>query len=716
MIEAVTWIALMATGTQTAVKGPSVENVSQDRPWVVGIDVGGTFTDIVALDLVVGEVRDGKVLTTPEQEIGVLEAIRQIGIEPGQIGELVHGHTVGINAVLSRVGAKTALLATDGHRDLLDIGRMNREFGPQFYDPTWVRPHQARPIVPRHLRIGVPERMSSDGDVVRALDSRAVREAAEQLKVEGVESVGICFVNAYNNPVHEQRAAEIVREVLPEAYVQTSSLYSVTKEHERTTTVALDAYVGPAVTHYLQRLRGVLADAGFEGLLWIMTMNGGVATVEHAAKAPVFQLVSGPVGGVAGAVRLAQSGGPANLLTMDVGGTSTDVASVVSAATPLTDLWTLEQGLTMTMPLVDVGSVGSGAGSIISMDSLGALRVGPASAGSTPGPACYGRGGSEPTLTDACVALGILQPDLFAGGSMTLDAGLAHKALSTAGDSLGLDAIGLASAAYAVACEDMAAKIRSVSVYRGMDLRDFALLPFGAAGPMLANQVAEILGVDTIVVPYSPGQFSALGLLGSDLRVTTATAPMSVLTGPGATKLEQSFATMEDGIRGDLVAEGLDVSALQFERAFFGMYVGQTWDNRLRLDHGQVTADTIADMVERFHTFYQQTYGFSARELPVMCTSLEVTGVIQRSAEVTRQVSDDNGTSFVRTATVIPTGHGPLEAEVHQRERLTPDAKIEGPALVVERFATTFIQPGWSGGLRDDGCLVVSRNEERGSR
>lgn len=692
-------------------------NSAAERPWVVGVDVGGTFTDIVALNSEDGEVRDGKVLTTSEQEIGVIEAIRQVGIAPNQIGELVHGHTVGINAVLSRTGAKTALLATDGHRDLLDIGRMNREFGPQFYDPTWLRPHQARPIVSRRHRIGVPERMSAEGEVVRPLDEDTVRAAAVQLKEDGVESVGICFVNGYNNADHEKRAAAIVRGVMPEAYVQTSALYSVTKEHERTTTVALDAYVGPAVTHYLARLRSLLGTEGFEGLLWIMTMNGGVATIEHAATAPVFQLVSGPVGGVAGAVRLSQAGGPENVLTMDVGGTSTDVASIVAATTPLTDLWTLEQGLTLTMPLVDVGSVGSGAGSIISMDSLGALRVGPASAGSVPGPACYGRGGADPTLTDACVALGILQPDLFAGGAMTLDVDLADKALAAVGEDIGSDAQQLAMAAYAVACEDMAAKIRSVSVYRGMDLRDFALLPFGAAGPMLANQVAEILGVDTIVVPHSPGQFSALGLLGSDLRLTTATAPMTILSAGAARDLERLFAAMEEGIRSDLVAEGLDVAELTFERAFFGMYVGQTWDNRLRLGDGPIDADAIASMVEEFHTFYQRTYGFSARELQVTCTSLEVTGVIGRGVDVARRTaSNGGGSSFVRNTTVVPVGHGPMQAEVHRRELLTADARIVGPALVVERYATTFVRPGWSARLREDGCLIVSRDDERAPR
>src|SRR3954468_16866192 len=448
--------------------------------WVIGVDVGGTFTDIIAVNRATNEVRDGKVLSTSAQEEGVLAAIKSIGLQPDLIHELVHGHTVGINAVLSRKGATTGLICTAGHRDLLDIGRMNREFGEGFYDPNWQRPHLQRPIIARRLRVGVPERINGEGSEALPLDEDAVRDAAQQLVEAGAQAIAVCFLHAYNNGAHEARAVELVRSVAPDMYVQSSALYPVTKEHERTTTVALDAYVGPAVNGYLRRLASRLQDADFGGSLWIMMMNGGVADIDEASRAPVFQLVSGPVGGVAGAVAGARANDLRDLVTMDIGGTSTDVAMITDGQTPLTDLWTIEHGLTLTMPLVDVGSVGSGAGSIISVDDVGSLRVGPESAGSVPGPACYDRGGVAPTITDACCALGILQPDLFAGGTIRLQDKLAVEALARVAPRLGLGELDLAVAAYQVACEDIAAKIRSTSVYRGVDIRQFSLLAFGA--------------------------------------------------------------------------------------------------------------------------------------------------------------------------------------------------------------------------------------------
>lgn len=317
-----------------------------DDGWWIGIDVGGTFTDLVAVQRSTGTVLDTKVLTTkPQQEDGVLAGLEKIGIPIDQVDEIVHGHTSGINAVLSREGAKTALLATAGHKDLLDIGRMDRPFGPRLYDPTWLRPHQARPVVRRRDRYGVRERISENGTVLLDIDEDQVRRIAGELREAGTESVAICFMNSYLTRVHEDRAAEIIREELPDAYVQTSDLYPVTKEHERTTTVVFDAYVGPIVTHYLRRLERRLEEAGFGGTLWIMTMNGGVGSVAETSKAPVFQLVSGPVGGVSGIVQLVRSRGRSeSFVSMDVGGTSTDVAAVQRGETPMTDLWTIEHG------------------------------------------------------------------------------------------------------------------------------------------------------------------------------------------------------------------------------------------------------------------------------------------------------------------------------------------------------------------------------------
>ncbi|MEV0063415.1 hydantoinase/oxoprolinase family protein [Nocardia sp. NPDC050718] len=679
----------------------------READWIVGIDVGGTFTDIIGVHQNTGEIRDGKVLSTPEQENGVLQALAAIDVAVPDVAEIVHGHTVGINALLSRTGEHTGLIATSGHRDLLDIGRMHREFGDRFYDPTWLRPHQERPIVRRESRFGVPGRLRYDGTELLTLDEDAVRKAARALGEQGARSVAVCLMNSYINAEHERRAAEIVAEELPGAYIQTSALYPVTREHERTTTVALDAYVGPAVVGYLERLRARLAEQDYRGTLWIMMMNGGVATFADASKAPVFQLVSGPVGGVSGSVKLANESGALDLLTIDVGGTSTDVAAIRGGKTPLTDTWTLETGLTLTMPLVDVESIGSGAGSLIRPSALGAVAVGPASAGSNPGPVCYQRGGVEPTLTDACAALGILQPDLFANGAIQLDVDASLEALRTTGKQWGLSALELASAAYEIACQDIAAKVRSISVYRGLDVREFALQPSGSAGPMLADRVGQILGLDTVIVPRSPGQFSALGLLRSDLMVTRAQSIMTPLARPQADAVEAAFVALQDSIRTDLRDQGIDVSRLRFERAVFAMYRGQTWDNRLPIAAGAVTADRVDELVPAFHDFYRQAYGFAAPEIPVVVSTVEVTAVLPRELGDADR-STDAGESFLRTTPLtVPGTTTPVEVPIHVRERLAPHQPVPGPALIAEKFATTLVLPGRVAHVDDDLTLII---------
>ncbi|WP_067809748.1 hydantoinase/oxoprolinase family protein [Nocardia beijingensis] len=675
--------------------------------WIVGIDVGGTFTDIIGLNQATGEVRDGKVLSTTEQEVGVLRSLAAIDVAVPEVAEIVHGHTVGINALLSRTGAHTGLIATGGHRDLLDIGRMHREFGDRFYDPTWLRPHQERPIVRRESRFGVPGRLRYDGSEILALDEDAVRRAARELGAQGARSVAVCLMNSYIDPAHEQRTAEIVAEELPGAYIQTSALYPVTREHERTTTVALDAYVGPAVVGYLQRLMARLAEQDYRGTLWIMMMNGGVATFADAGRAPVFQLVSGPVGGVSGSVKLADESGVPNLLTIDVGGTSTDVAAIRGGRTPLTDTWTLETGLTLTMPLVDVESIGSGAGSLIRPSALGTVAVGPASAGSNPGPVCYQRGGVEPTLTDACAALGILAPDLFANGAIRLDVDAAVQALRATGKQWGMSALELASAAYEIACQDIAAKVRSISVYRGLDIREFALQPSGSAGPMLADRVGQILGVDKVIVPRSPGQFSALGLLRSDLMVTRARSIMTPLAPDHAEAVEAAFTALQDGIRTDLRDQGIDVSRLRFERAVFAMYRGQTWDNRLPIEAAALTPERVGELIPRFHEFYQDSYGFAAPEIPVVVSTVEVTAVIPRELRAADRTPDEGG-SFLRTTRLtVPGTTEPVEAPIHVRERLAPHRPVPGPALIAEKFATTLVLPGRAAHVDDDTNLII---------
>ncbi|MEU6561502.1 hydantoinase/oxoprolinase family protein [Nocardia nova] len=685
--------------------------VTASRDWVLGIDVGGTFTDIIGLNLATREVRDSKVLSTPQQEDGVLASIAAIDVAPHEVLEIVHGHTVGINALLSRTGGPTGLLATRGHRDLLDIGRQHREFGDRFYDPTWLRPHQERPVVPRKNRIGVAERTKYDGSEFLTLDEDAVRRAARDFAAQGITSVAVCFMNSYVNGDHEQRAAAIVAEELPGAYVQTSALYPVTKEHERTVTVALDAYVGPLVVGYLERLNDRLLEQGFTGTLWIMMMNGGVATLRTAGRAPVFQLVSGPVGGVSGSVKLAEEASVPNLLTIDVGGTSTDVAAIVGGGTPLTDLWTLETGLTLTMPLVEVESIGSGAGSLIQPNALGAIGVGPASAGSDPGPACYQRGGDRATLTDACAAMGILQPDLFAGGSLRLDVDAAMTALTRAGEQWSMSAYALADAAYEIACQDIASKVRSISVYRGLDVREFALQPSGSAGPMLADRVGQILGLDRVIVPKNVGQFSALGLLRSDLMTTRARSVMVPLGASNAERFESEFQAMQEQCRNELADQGIDVGRLRFDRAIFAMYSGQTWDSRIPVEDALFDEEAAAGFGKRFHAFNEESFGFSAPELPVIVSTLEVTAVIPRDHGAATVTHEDGDALLRRIQLRVPGTDGLTEASVYSRDRLQPGHTVDGPCLVVEAFATTLVLPGRTAHLDHmDNLIIESKN------
>jgi N-methylhydantoinase A len=677
--------------------------------WWVGVDVGGTFTDVIAINRGTGEVLDHKVLTTKgRQEIGVLAALRGVGIDLGDIDEIVHGHTAGINAILSRQGAKTALFASRGHTDLLDMGRMDREFGPNLYDPAWVRPHQLRPLVRRRDRYGVRERVASDGTVVIDLDEDQVRSFASEIRENAFESVAICFVNSHTSQEHEERAAQILREECPDVYVQTSRLYPVTKETERTNTVVFDAYVGPIVTNYLQRLERDLREAGFGGTLWIMTMNGGVGSVAETSHAPVFQLVSGPVGGVSGAVHLTRTANNNNLLTMDVGGTSTDVAAIRHGATPMTDQWTEEQGLTMAIPAVDVTAVGSGAGSIAHIDSLGALKVGPESAGSEPGPACYGRGGQRPTVTDACLMLGILQPDLFAGGALTLDVEAADRALETVGEPLGMTALEVADGTYRLACSDMAGSIRAISTERGLDLREFALLAFGAAGPMMAGQVARNLGVGTVIVPERPGGFSAFGLLTSDIRVTRARAPMRPLSAFTAEELEAQYREIEEEVTARLVDQNVDRADIELNREFFAMYAGQTWDNRLPMGSGEIDDARLESVAEEVHAFYLGRYGFSAGELPIIFSTLEVTGVARRPMLEATTAAPEAGEALLRRTRISLGTIDQDDVPVYARERLVVGEPVQGPAVIVESYATTLIDGASTAQVANTGELVVT--------
>jgi N-methylhydantoinase A len=686
------------------------ENGDGRRRYVVGVDIGGTFTDAVAIDPRSGRTRVGKALTVPgNEEEGAHAAIADTGVSTEEIAEVVHGHTVGINAVLARAGSKVGVLATAGYRDLLDVGRFDRPFS-EMWNLRWVRPHQERPIAPRRLRRGVAGRIAADGEELLPLDLDDARRAVETLRREGATSFAICLMNSYVDPRHEREVAALVREMAPDAYVQTSEVYPLPKEAERTTTVVLDAYTGPLIIDYLSRFDDRLRAGGLEGPIWIMGMNGGVAAIAESKRFPIMQLMSGPVGGVAHAVAAADALGR-DLVTLDMGGTSTDVSVIHDGALTHTDHWRVEWGLDLYLPMIEIDTIGAGAGSIVAIDDLGAVTVGPRSAGSVPGPACYGRGGTEPAVTDAFVVLGLIQPDFFFGGQMEFDAAAAERAMSALAARAGTDERELAEAVYRLAVAHIAESIRTISTYRGLDIRRHGLVAGGAAGPLVAARVARELEMERAIVPRDPGQFSALGLAVADVRVNEAAPAMSPYASYDPDGFDAAFAELEERARQRIAAQGLAAEDVRVTRSFRGMYAGQTWDNSYPAPPGPYTEESMAAIAASFHELYEQRSGSSSAELPIMVTAFQVTAEVSRQAPDQYLPGESDGADGKPEITrPVWWEGGRHETPFIRRENLLVGTPVAGPAVVVERHATTAVPPGVTVERRPEGHLTLQWN------
>lgn len=677
--------------------------------FIVGVDIGGTFTDAVAIDPRTGEARVGKALTRPSrEEDGALEAIADAGVPVAEVAEIVHGHTTGLNAVLSRGGAKVGVLASQGYRDLLDIGRMDRPYEEQF-NLRWKRPHQQRPLAPRRLRREVPGRLDAEGGERLPIDADAVRRAVTELRAAGATSFAICLMNSYLDQRHEDEVERIVRELAPDAYVQTSRVYPLAKETERTTTVVLDAYTGPLVIDYLNRLDARLSEGGLDGPVWIMGMNGGVATLEHSKRFPVTHLLSGPVGGVAHAVAARDALGP-DLVTLDMGGTSTDVAVIHDGQPTHTDHWPVEWGLSLYLPMIEINTIGAGAGSIIAIDDVGSLMVGPRSAGSVPGPACYGRGATEPALTDAFVMLGLIQPEFFFGGQMRLDAAASERVMAPVADAAGVAPHELADAAYRLSVSHISEAIRAISTYRGLDVRTHALVAGGAAGPLVAAEVARALRFRAAVIPRDPGQFSAFGLAVADVRVTESAAVMGFLAAYTPDGLDAAFRELEDGARRQIADQGLPTDDVRVIRSYKGMYAGQTWDNAYPAPPGPYAADTLAEIEQAFHALYERRSGSSSAELPIMVTALEVTAVVSRGAadQYAPDAARAGGDGAPEKTAPVWWGGERRPTPFIQRLKLPVGTPIEGPAVILEPHATTTVPPGVAVEAHPEGHLTLT--------
>jgi len=650
----------------------------------VGVDVGGTFTDLVAL--VDGELRVAKVpSTTADQSEGVMAAIGSTGVDPARVGAVAHGTTVATNALLERRGARTALVTTEGFRDVIEIARQTR---PSLYDLTRRPPD---PLVPRDLRFTIRERVDPAGEAA-PLDEAGVRAAVEELRRADVESVAVCFLFSFLDPAHERRAGELLRSALPGVRISLSSdVLPELREYERFSTTTADAYLAPRLDGYLERLAERLRAAGLPAPL-VMQSSGGVLDLEQSEARASACVLSGPAAGVVGAAYAAAASGFHNLLTFDMGGTSTDVALVVDGEAQTTTA-SIVAGVPIRHAMVDVHTVSAGGGSIAWADGGGALRVGPHSAGARPGPASYGLGGTDATVTDADLYLGYLADGARLGGAIVLQQTLAGDALAAVGEPLGLTPLEAALGVTTIAEAEMVRALRVISIERGFDPRDFTLVAFGGAGGMHACRLAEELEISTVLVPRAGGVLSALGLAISDLRRDYVAALVGDLDALAEADIDAAFDALEQRARADQPGSTL--------RRFADLrYLGQSFELT-------VPADDFDDLASRFADAHRRRYGFEMHDAGVQIVGVRVTATVPvaRPALAPPQ-HPESRTGSTRSAHFDGTWH---DAQVLTSDNLGPGLLIEGPAIVEFPEATCVVRPGWSARVDEVGALVLER-------
>ena len=650
----------------------------------VGVDVGGTFTDLVALGD--GDVLMAKVPSTPrDQSEGVMNSVRAAGVEAQGVTAFAHGMTVATNALLERKGAKTAIVTTEGFRDVLEIARQDR---PDLYDLTRDRPE---PLVPRKLRFTVKERMGPDGEI-EPLDEEGLAEISGVLKEAGVEAVAVCLLFAFMHPEHEKRIGEVLREELPDAHVSLSSeVLPEFREYERFSTTTADAYLGPRLAAYLENLDGEVEGAGMPEPL-IMQSSGGIIDLNIAARGAAACVLSGPAGGVVGAAYVAAAGGYEDLLTFDMGGTSSDVAAILEGEA-LTTTEAAIAGVPIKLPMVDIHTVSAGGGSLAWVDAGGALRVGPHSAGAEPGPAAYGKGGEEPAVTDANLFLGYLKDGTELGGEVVLNRERAGEALEQVGKDAGMDALQTALGVVQVANTEMVGALRVISVEKGLDPREFALVAFGGAGPMHACALAEELNMGTVLVPKASGVLSALGLAVSDVRRDYVTPLLSPLDEVEEYQLEDAFGALEDQAAGHLEKAG-------FTRRADLRYAGQSFELT-------VEASDTSRLAGNFHAAHERRYGYRMEEEPLELVNLRLIATVPvEKPELGEKEPEGDAGAEKREANFDGEW---VEVPVLDRAKLGVGFEVAGPAVVEFAESTCVVRPGWGGKVDEVGTLILER-------
>ncbi len=665
--------------------------------WRVGVDSGGTFTDVCLFDDEGGSVAVWKVASTPDDPSraiaqGVEEGMGRVGRPPSDVAYFGHGTTVATNALIQHRGVPTGLITTAGFRDLLEIGRQKR---PDLYDLQVDKPPV---LVARDLRLEVPERVRHDGTVETALDERAVREAARVLKRAGVQAVAVCFLYSFVRPEHEAAARRIVAEEFPEAFATAShEIAPEFREFERLSTAVVNAYLGPVMARYIRRLADRLASLGVPAAPHLTQSNGGVIGLEAAAAAPVRMVLSGPSTGVVGAQAIGRLAGFPDLITFDMGGTSTDVA-LLQGGEPRLAGENIVHGYPIKAPMLDIHTVGAGGGSIASVDSGGLLKVGPRSAGADPGPVCYGRGNEEPTVTDANVALGALHPTHLLGGRMPIRRDLSLAAIEKLARRLGMGTMETAHGILSVVTANMAKAIRVISVQRGHDPRDYTLVAFGGAGPVHAARLARELEIRRVLVPRNPGILCAMGLLLTDLRADFAATRLTPLDEGALEPMGAAFAALEEQAARWFDREGIPPAARRLNRTVDMRYAGQNYELAVPLPAGEPGPATTAVLGRGFAEAHQRLYGFVAEEEPVQLVTfrVEAIGEVRKAEFRPRPLAgaDPGAALYGRREVWLPEAGGAVPVPVFDRERLLPGNRVPGPAIVEQMDSTTVVLPG----------------------
>lgn len=690
----------------------------------LGVDVGGTFTDIVALTPE-GKAFTRKVLSSPPNfneaiRDGVSALISGEEMAPGEVTEFAHGATVATNAIITRTGANTGLITTKGFRDVLEIRRMRMH---RLYDINWAKPP---PLVPRHLRLEVAGRMDPSGNEVAPLDEDALRDVVRQLQAEGVESVAVCFLHSYANGAHERRAGEIIKEMAADWSVSLScEVLPEIKEYERTSTTVINAYVQPPVDHYASAMEQDAVALGMDVPIMVMQSNGGMMPLATARRFPMHIIESGPAAGVTGSYHLARRMGLKDVMTLDMGGTTAKAAIIedgeicrspeyeVGGEISIGHRLMKGSGYLLRVPSIDLAEVGAGGGSIAWTDAAGALKVGPHSAGADPGPACYGLGGIEPTITDANVHMGLTNPEFLAGGTLPIDPALAEKAIrDRVAGRLGLDVTASAWGIRNVANSGLIRALRAVSTERGRDPRDFTLFAFGGMGPVQALDVAEELDISRVIVPPLPGLFSALGLLFAEVEHHLIQTFYANTRGMDFKRVNAEIARLVEDAAATLSSEGYPATRRDISVSVDARYLGQDSALPVRVADQSIGPANIGQLSAAFHDEHERIYGYRSEDEEVQIVAIRCVGRgladTPRVPEQLQLVGQSTWRPSANRTCYFGPEHGWVDTDVLARDEVT-NTHVKGPAIIEEDNALTVVLPGWQARVDEWSNLVLDR-------